>query len=290
MLRELSVARGQLRTGVLTAAALLAGTVGLCGCGAGGNPLGEPVAAAKRTLALPRTTYLATFSGDRLFPPSLELLGGAAAYDFASGIGYERLSLQPTGASERRLFLDFFPKEAFLYPEPQPAGLLPAGRNWISVSLGAHSTGDAAGKLPLQIEALAPELALDEVAWGASASSPLGSRTVAHVPLQGFRVRVDLGRALATARRAGREAVAAALEVELRAVPSRRVSVLVWVDGPGYVERIESAMPGSSLGRVAFAFSSFAVQYAETRPPSGLVAPLSSVAAPGRLWALVAGS
>jgi hypothetical protein len=102
---------------------------------------------------------------------------------------------------------------------------------------------------------------------------------------------VDLARARSAATHAGRTAIAAAIEQELEATASGRVSVLVWVNGPGYVGKIKSEVPGSGLGTVSFWFLSYVKPYTGTGPPASEVVPLDSLARDGRsLWAVGTGS
>ena len=70
-------------------------------------------------------------------------------------------------------------------------------------------------------------LLLDEIAWGARSASSVGARVVQSVPMEEYRVSVDLARALSAAGGLGAAAIAAAIEQELDA--SRlRASVDNW--------------------------------------------------------------
>src|SRR5262249_54610673 len=135
--------------GVVVAVASLA----LAGCGSSPDPLGQARKAAKKTLGLTGATYDLRLRGQSLFPG---LLGGRAAYDLRSGLGYEALTLKNADGSRRKLFFDFLPGAFYLMPYPAPAALLPPGKAWISVPVVA---GDP---LAGQVEGLAPELALSE--------------------------------------------------------------------------------------------------------------------------------
>jgi hypothetical protein len=135
-------------------------------------------------------------------------------------------------------------------------------------------------------------LLLDEVAWGARSASSLGARVVENVPMEEYRVSVDLAKALSTARSAPRAGgIAAAITQELAATPSGRVSIAVWVSGPGYVGKIESDVPGSGLGTASFWFLSYTKPYTGTPPPTSQIVPLASLAPGGRsLWTIATGS
>jgi hypothetical protein len=282
-----------LRAPTLTLAAVILVTACvLGGCGGGSTPLRRVVDAANSTRALSGTSYDLALQGQRLTAPPTDLPGGTAAYDLAAGIGYEALTVNRPGGGKRTIFLDFVPGAVLVAPWPTPPGLLPPGKTWISVGFtgpGAPRPGDA---LPAQLEGLSPELALDEIAWGARAASSLGTRTVNHVPMQEYRVEVDLAKALAAARKRRREAVAAAIAGELRAVPSARASVEVWVTGPGHVGKITKAVPGTGLGRATFSFTSFDAQFKRNRPRAAQTVALASIAKPSShaLWVIATSS
>jgi hypothetical protein len=270
------------RSRLLLAVVLAVAALALAGCGSTPDPLGRARSAAKKTLALTGVTYDLRLEGQSLFPG---LLGGRAAYDLRSGLGYEALTLRNADGSTRKLYFDFLPAAFYLMPYPAPAGLLPAGKSWISVPVVA---GDP---LAAQIEGLAPELALSEVAWGGEQATHVGRRVVQHVPMDEYRVTVDLRKALARARRAGRPAVAAAIESELRNAGSSRVPVTVWVDGPGYVARLDKAAAATGLGTASFSFSGFAERFNRTSPDPATIVPLVAVAHPElSIWSRASGA
>jgi hypothetical protein len=244
--------------------------------------------AASKTLAVQWARYELALERPRLFASPITVQGGRAASDFRAGLDYEFLQLKLPAGSYQTLFFDLEPTTFLLAPSPAPAGALPSGKVWISVAL----TGPGANRaLAAQAEGLAPVLLLDEVLWGTLSASSLGARVVESVPMDEYRVSVDLAKALSAARSARRAGIAAAIEQELDASPSGRVSILVWVSGPGYVGKIESAEPGSSLGTVSFWFLSYTRPYTGTVPPASQIVPLASLARNGRsLWAIATGS
>jgi hypothetical protein len=263
---------------LVLAVALLAVTA----CGSSPDPLVQATNAARKTLGLNGVTYDLRLRGQNLVPG---LLGGRAAYDLSSGLGYEALTLKTADGSTRKLFFDFLPAAFYLAPYPAPSGLLPAGKTWISVPIVA---GDP---LASQVEGLAPELALAEIAWGGEQATHVGRRVVQHVPLDEYRVTVDLQKALARAKHAGRPAVAAAIESEIRRGGSKRVPVTVWVNGPGYVAQVEKTLPGTGLGTASFSLSSFAARFNRTTPDPATIVPLVSIAHPERsIWSRASGT
>lgn len=273
----------------IRAALVLAAAAALGGCGSGGgDPLRAATKAVNTTLAVKWARYELDVQGPRVFAAGTAATGGRAAYDFRSGLGYEFLQLRRRNGSYQSLFFDYSPTSFLLAPSPAPAGTLPAGKFWISVPVTGPDTDRA---LVAQAEQLAPLLGLDEVAWGARSASSLGAKVIETVPLREYRVSVDLATALAAARRSGQAGVATAIRQEMDESPSGRLSVLVWVNGPGYVGKIESEVPGSALGTVSFWFLSFTTPYTGAPPAASEVVPLGSLARGGRsLWSYATGS
>lgn len=257
----------------------------LAGCGTTGNPSDRVVGAAKRTLALHWVRYNLTFEQPRLFDPSIRIVGGRAAYNLDARLGFAFLDLQKPDAASQTLWFDVTPTHLLVDPEPPPAGALPPGLVWISAPLpGAEA-------LAGQAEGLGPELPLNEIAWGAQTATHLGSTVEGHVPTDEYRVTVDLRRAQATAERLHLDALAAAIRSELHASASPRLSLRVWVNGPGYVSRIDHVVPGAGLGTVSLAFTNFRLRYTGALPPPSQTVPLAGLSPGGRsLWAIATGS
>jgi len=257
----------------------------LVGCGASENPADQVVGAAQKTLALHWVRYEMTFERPRLFDPSVRVVGGRAAYNLDSRVGFEFLNLQKRGGASQVLWLDLTPTTLLVDPAPPPEGLLPSGKVWISAPLSG------AGALASQAEGLAAELPLEEIAWGAVAATHVGSAVSGHLPTDEYRVTVDLRKARAAAERARRPALAAAIRNELRANGSPRLALRVWVNGPGYVSRIDGVIPGAKLGTVSLVFTNFRLRYTGTLPPSSQTVPLASLSpGGGSVWTVAAGS
>ena len=260
-------------------------TLTLFGCGASSDPLSQVAGATKKTLALQWVRYTLTFQRPTLFDPSIQIVGGRAAYNLKARLGYQVLDLQKRGGASQLLWFDLTPTALLLDPDPPPAGVLPAGKIWISA--GFSEKNAVAG----QAEGLAAELPLDEIAWGARTAKHIRSSVAGHVPMDEYRVTVDLTKALSAARKAQLVGVAAAIAGELRAADSSRLSLLVWVNGPGFVGRIDQVVPGSGLGTVSLVFSSFTLRYTGTLPPSSQVVALPSLSPGDRsIWAVATGS
>jgi hypothetical protein len=261
---------------------------GLCGCGASRTPLHGVNTAVRRTLAVTWLRYELSLERPSLFKAPLSVQGGRAAYDVKTGRGYAFLQLQLPNGGYQILFCDLEPMTFLLAPSPAPAGVLPAGKSWISAPL---STPTADHTLAAQAEGLAPALLLDEVAWGARSASSLGTQVVEAVPMAEYRVSVGLAPALAAARRARQGGIAAAIEEELHASRSKRLEIAVWLSGPGYVGKIAADLPGSGLGTTSFLFSSFTRPYTGTVPPASQVVPQAALMRGNEsVWAIATGS
>lgn len=257
----------------------------LAGCGASAKPGDHVVGAARKTLALHWVRYDMTFERPQLFDPSIRIVGGRAAFNLEARLGYAFLDLKRQGGGSQTLWLDLTPTRVLVDPEPPPAGLPPGGNIWISARL---SGADA---LAGQAEGLSAELPLEEIEWGVESATHVGSSVVGHLPMDEYRVTVDLRKARAAAERAHLAALAAAIRSELRASSSPRLSLRVWVNGPGYVGRIDEIIPGSRLGTVSLVFTNFRLRYTGTLPPSSQTLPLSGLSAGTRsLWAVATGS
>jgi hypothetical protein len=257
----------------------------LAGCGASGNPSERVLAAAKKTLASHWVRYTLSFERPRLFDPSIRVVGGRAAYNLDARLGYAFLDLQRPGNGSQTLWFDLTPTSVLVNPQPPPAGALPPGLVWISAPLAR------AEALAAQAEGLGPVLPLNEIVWAALRVTHVGSSVAGHVPMDEYEVTVDLRKARAAAERRHLPAIAAAIRSELRASASSRLSLRVWVNGPGYVGRIDQVVPGAGLGTVSLSFTNFRLRYTGTLPPSSQTIPLAGLSTGGRsLWEFATGS
>lgn len=264
---------------------LAVAVLALAGCGASGNPADRVGGAAKKTLTLHWVRYNLAFERPQLFDPSIRIVGGRAAYNLDARLGYAFLDLQKQGSGSQTLWFDLTPTSLLVDPEPPPAGALPPGLVWISAPLAREEN------LAGQAEGLGPELALDEIVWATQSVTHAGSSVSGHVPTDEYRVIVDLRKARATAERLHLDAIAAAIRSELSASASPRLSLRVWVNGPGYVSRIDQVVPGAGLGTVSLSFTNFRLRYTGTLPPSSQTIPLAGLSSGGRsLWAIATGS
>lgn len=278
--RRLVIASGPL---LAAAAALL-----LSACGSASDPVGKAVGAAQKTAALQWVRYQIQFTGSHLFPGAEGVTGARGAYDFRTELDYAFINVRKHGGASENVFFDSSPSEFAIAPDSPPAGLLPAGKFWISAPLQGHH---AAGALAAQVEGLAPRLALDEIRWGTRAASSLGTSSVAHVPMEHYRVSVDLAKAYSAATRHGDAAIAVAIKHERQSSRSGRLTLDVWVNGPGYVGQIFQRVPGSGLGGTSLSFTSYSQKYTGAFASPSQTVSLASLGRGKRsVWALAAGS
>ena len=264
----------------------------LSACGSGGDPRASVVDAAHKTAALRWVRYQVQFSGSHLLPAADHVTGARGAYDFRTENDYAFVALRRRGGGPQELeFFNSAPNSFELSPSPIPAGLLPAGKTSISVQFPGSDPAGASGALAAQVEGMAPLLTLEEIEWGTRAVSSLGTRPIGHAATDEYRVSVDLARAASAASTHGDAAVAAAIEHELDATGSGRLTIDAWVDGPGYIAQIVAATPGSDLGTTELSFLSYSLPYTGGWPPASQLVPLASLK-PGRrsVWTVATGS
>ncbi len=244
----------------LSLLAVVATTFALGGCGGGSSDALPAVAGAtKTTMAQPLVSDL-TLHGVKLLGTVRSTVIGRGAFAFDTGVGYERIDLpgeRVKGTGPREYF-DLLPT-AFYFGRATATGTLVPynGKSWVAPAVvGPASVDSVVPRFVLQVEALGPQLLLDELEWGAAAAAQMGTQVVNHVPLAEYRVSVNLKQALSKAT----GAIQAAIEDELAANGASTVSILVWVDGPGHVAKLQATVPGSGLGTVTMALSNFGVK------------------------------
>lgn len=250
----------------LSLVAVVASTFVLAGCGGGSSDALRAVAGATTTTLSQSLVSDLTLHGVRLLGAVQSTVIGRGAFAFGSGSGYERIDLpgeriKGTGPRE---YLDLLPTE--LYFARATAGgslVLYNGKSWIAPALvGSASVDSIVPGFVLQVEALGPQLLLDELEWGAAAATKIGTPVVNHLPLAEYRVSVNLKQALSKAT----GAIQVAIKDELAAAGASSTSILVWVDGAGHVARLQAAVPGSGLGTATMVLSNFGVKIAASLP------------------------
>jgi hypothetical protein len=244
---------------------------------------GVPAAAA-RTLTL-RAAIGIELDGAQAFGPVHAPVYATGPFDLAAGKGTEEIDLpeikRQEPGTEHAIFL---PTLAYL----QPRGTrLPRGKRWLSASIaGSESVNRNFPQFVGQVEGLNPMLLLGELAWGTTASMPLGPgrQIVDHVPAQRYRVSVDLTEALSHASGPAAAALGQAIQQQLTALGSggsRTVSIEAWVDGAGRVVEMKTSVPGTGEGSDLVAVSYFGRKVDVRTPPASQVIDISALTPSG---------
>jgi hypothetical protein len=258
------------RRHLLLLLAAVATTFTLAGCGGASSDALHAVSTATTTTLSQTLVSDLTLQGATLDGQARTTVNGTGAFAFDTKRGYERIDLPANShhaaGSE---FLDFLPA-GFYFTRTSSAGAttLTSGKPWVSTALTGPGSVDAlVPRFVLQVEALSPQLLLDELAGGAEAATHLGEPVVDHVPLSEYRVSVSLTKAASTVSGALRTAI----EDERTANGSATVPLTVWVDGPGHIVQVQGAVPGSGLGTVSMQLSSFGLKIPENLPTSSML-------------------
>ena len=266
----------------------------LAGCGGTPDAKQRVRSAAKATAARSPSAKL-QLERSTAFGAAYPLLVAGAAFSFPTRTGYERVDLPPlTGTKVRKAYLVFLPNKVLLAPILAEGAALPDGTSWIGVDF----TGPASAKTDFprfvaQVEGLNAQLFLDEIRWGMVSASLVGNPVVNHEPLAEYSVSVDLKRVLANAQGPLAGGTRAAVEQALAAAgASRFAKISVWVDGPGFIVKLQAMSPGSGLGTVTMHLYAFSSKISSSLPAASFIAPLSAILplAAGAGWPWIVGA
>ena len=222
----------------------------LAGCGAAANPLDAVRTAATNTLALTAQSTL-KLTSPRLFGDTPTVVG-RGEFSFPKGLGYEGLQLPAHGRrAAGTAYLVFVPARVWIRPVSSAA--LPDGDLWISTKLTDPQSGGAPTQaLALVLEAVNPQLLLEEIATGAATAARSGHRVVDHVPYTDYDVSVDVARALDARSTTGplRTAMRQQLAALRAAGLGSRIQVAASVDGAERLAQLQFSLPGAQLGTI----------------------------------------
>jgi hypothetical protein len=249
----------------------LVAALALAGCGSGSSGALHAVTTATKTTLSQTLVSDLTLHGAKLLGAVRPTVVGRGAFSFDLGTGYERIDLpgkmvQGIGPRE---YLDLL-QAKFYFERATATGnlVLFNGKGWVAPTIVGPASVDAiAPRFVLQMQALSPQLLLDELAWGAVSATHVASPVVNHVPQAKYRVTVNLKQALSKATGVTQTAI----KDELAANGSSTVSILVWVDGPGHIVQLQEAVPGAGLGTVSMALSNFGVKIPASLPTEDLL-------------------
>ena len=88
------------------------------------------------------------------------------------------------------------------------------GKAWVAAAIiGPTSVDSIVPRFVLQVQALSPQLPLDELSWGAVSATQIATPVVNHLPLTEYRVTLDLKQARSKAAGVTRAAITDELAV-----------------------------------------------------------------------------
>jgi hypothetical protein len=256
--------------------------------GAGAAALFGVPAAADRVLSQ-RVSVGFRLDGATAFGSARAPVFGTGSFDFSSERGREVIDLPELPHQEPGTeHLILLPARAYLQPRGTSTVALPRGKSWMSVTLaGSESIATNFPSFIGQLEGVNPLLLLQELAWGATAAVPVAEGpALAGVHAQGYRVAVDLPRALAAAGRAGAAVSSLAIQQQLAALggggsSAARVSVFAWVDRDGRIVQLRATPPGAGVGTASIALEQFGVPVRVTEPDAAGVVALTALTPSG---------
>ncbi|HEY2373575.1 MAG TPA: hypothetical protein VGH82_13715 [Gaiellaceae bacterium] len=226
----------------------------LAACGQSGNHLGTVVASASKT-ATGSVWWDLNLDGATIFGTRAAVVGRGAAV-FSRGVGYLAVDVPAAGGHPGGVeYILFTPNAVYLRPVDSALPRLPSGRNLIVAPLAA-SVEESVPGLVGRVEALDPELLVNEIASGAVSAVSRGTEVIDHLPLSKYDVTINLARARAHASGALRLAIA---DEQAAVGHGRSLAVTVWIDGTGRIARIQAAPPGAGVGSATFAISNYRV-------------------------------
>ncbi|GAC1485643.1 MAG: hypothetical protein NVS1B9_03920 [Solirubrobacteraceae bacterium] len=210
---------------------------------------------------------------------------GSGDFDFPAATGTASIDLPEHKGTERGTeHIVYQPGQVFVQPRAANAAVIPKGKTWVSATLtGKDSVRTNFPQFTLQIEAINPQLALDELAWGAVRATPLGPQKLDGIATQQFDVTVDLARALVAARGLAAPAFSGAIQSELAALGSRGSSMTIrtWVDDTGVVAKLRVSPPGAGVGTATMSLCCFDQHVRVRVPPAAQVVDVAALTPTG---------
>jgi hypothetical protein len=242
-------------------------------------PATDPVTSSAALLAIAGATTSTASStaavayrlvGAHVFGPSVAPVAGSGSFDLARGVGEASLH-QPTGTQ----LVVFTPQVVFTQVPKDGRAALPKGKLWLSADLtGSESVNTNFPQFVVQAESVNPLLYLDELAWGAVRATPIGSTSASSGAARGYRVSVDLQKALghSTGSSQSDAAMVVAIQSELTflgsntASSSRQLDLRVWISSSGRLVKLEASPPGAGVGSVSISLSKFGTPVSVASP------------------------
>lgn len=209
--------------------------------------------AAAHTLELRAAVSLRFVSPPSVPYPPVAVSG---TFDFPQASGQE---LVHDSVGTGRIVL--LPTRIFVERPPSVRGGLPRGRPWITAGFSERfKSSRFLAQFLQRLEQDDPAVLLAVIAWGSRDAAPLGRSSVDGVQADGYLVRVDASRAMATASAMDARdyfATDAFLKQALGAALGVPPVVRVWIDSSNRVVSVRAATVGSAGGTTFIALTSF---------------------------------
>jgi hypothetical protein len=248
--------------GVLACAAGTAAAVG-CGTERAGAGASQPAGvAAAVSHTQDQTARIATTI-------STEWQGRPVAYTAIGVFDFARSRGMITVSSPSLAAAVFVPPTTYLkFPEAADNGALPDGETWVALRDGSAS---ADAMLTLTAGGGDPADLLAALTASSNGVTKIGTATIRGVPVTGFAIKVDPGKAARVP-----SADQAAVEGLAATVGDTEIPVDVWVDGQNLVrrEKLTLTIPGGTSGMdltLTTDFYDFGVRVQVSAPPASQV-------------------
>ncbi len=239
--------------------------------------------AVRQTLAQ-TAAFRVRVTGGSLLGSAVPAVTGGGSFDFPAQRGEVTLA----ASGPQRTAEAIFTPSVLYVRAPWPSGYLPPGRSWLAIEVA--NAAAPARNLPAiagQIDAVDPDLALRELAWGAVATAGSSAAMLGGRRVQRLNVMVDLARALRGVSGPSRNAYAAALESQLAALDeggrstAPQVAFHAFLTQEGQLLGLEVAPPVAGAGGVSMTFGNAGITVRALAPPAGRVADLSALTPSG---------
>jgi hypothetical protein len=247
------------------------------------------IRAAARTTLAGTAGVRYTLEGANTFGSTSAPVLGSGRLDFRSGAGAETIDLSEVGHQEPgNEGVVFEPGEVYLQPKSSGTAVLPKGKTWMSATLaGSESVSTNFPSFVLQVEAVNPQLLLEQLAHGAVSAVPAGVQIVEGLPTKAYDVTVSLTDALSGVDGPAAPVLGQAIQSELAASSAGgdargpQAFVRVWLDSEGHVVRLRANPPGAGVGTATMTMCCFGSVVQVSRPSPAQVIDITALTPSG---------
>ncbi len=245
--------------------------------------LNRLLVAVRQTLERP-AAFRVRLTGGSLLGPGATTVTGTGAFDFRAQRGEVALAgAEPPRTAEAI----FTPRVVYVRGRP-PVGFLPAGRTWFAIDVASPAA--LVRNFPRivdQADAVVPDLALRELAWGAVSTGGSSIVVLGGQRVRRLSVKVDLGRALRAVPGGSGGIYTEALGAELAALRTEggatasQMAVYAFLTPREQLLGLELVPPGAGAGGVSMTFGDAGLAVRAAPPPASQVADLSALTPSG---------